>query len=169
MVPPGPGRSASDGVGRPGAGMGSRVAVAGSWRCDTRASEGNMSGSTSTTHGVRVDVEPHYLAAHSDPARHRTGCASPTPSRSRTTVSRPCCGFWRGTGPIRDAHGTEEHVRGPGVVGEQPVLQPGQSFRYVEVPDEHTGRDDAGRTRWSMRTERASMRSCPSPSLNPTP
>jgi ApaG protein len=32
---------------------------------------------------------------------------------------------------ITDADGQIEEVRGPGVVGEQPVLKPGQSFRYT--------------------------------------
>ena len=31
---------------------------------------------------------------------------------------------------ITDATGQTEEVRGPGVVGEQPVLEPGQSFKY---------------------------------------
>jgi ApaG protein len=32
---------------------------------------------------------------------------------------------------ITDATGRVEEVRGPGVVGEQPVLKPGQSFDYT--------------------------------------
>lgn len=32
---------------------------------------------------------------------------------------------------ITDANGRLEEVRGPGVVGEQPVLRPGESFRYT--------------------------------------
>ncbi|TAL81336.1 MAG: Co2+/Mg2+ efflux protein ApaG [Beijerinckiaceae bacterium] len=32
---------------------------------------------------------------------------------------------------ITDANGRLEEVRGPGVVGEQPVLKPGESFRYT--------------------------------------
>jgi ApaG protein len=31
---------------------------------------------------------------------------------------------------ITDAYGRLEHVRGPGVVGKQPVLAPGESFQY---------------------------------------
>lgn len=34
---------------------------------------------------------------------------------------------WR----ITDAHGRVQEVRGPGVVGEEPVLKPGQSFEYT--------------------------------------
>jgi ApaG protein len=32
---------------------------------------------------------------------------------------------------ITDANGRLEEVRGPGVVGEQPVLKPGERFRYT--------------------------------------
>ena len=32
---------------------------------------------------------------------------------------------------ISDADGHVEHVKGPGVVGEQPVLAPGQAFEYT--------------------------------------
>jgi ApaG protein len=32
---------------------------------------------------------------------------------------------------ITDATGHVEEVRGPGVIGEQPVLQPGESFQYT--------------------------------------
>ena len=32
---------------------------------------------------------------------------------------------------ITDANGRQEEVRGKGIVGEQPVLQPGESFRYT--------------------------------------
>lgn len=32
---------------------------------------------------------------------------------------------------ITDANGRLEEVRGPGVVGEQPVLKPGETFRYT--------------------------------------
>jgi len=32
---------------------------------------------------------------------------------------------------ITDANGREEEVRGAGVVGEQPVLRPGESFEYT--------------------------------------
>ena len=34
---------------------------------------------------------------------------------------------------ITDSDGETEEVRGPGVVGEQPVLQPGESFEYTSA------------------------------------
>ncbi len=32
---------------------------------------------------------------------------------------------------ITDGNGTIEEVRGPGVVGKQPILKPGESFEYT--------------------------------------
>lgn len=32
---------------------------------------------------------------------------------------------------ITDAHGLTQEVRGEGVIGEQPVLRPGEAFRYT--------------------------------------
>ena len=51
---------------------------------------------------------------------------------------------------ITDADGEVQEVRGDGVVGEQPVLEPGTSFEYNELlPAEDHGRHDARRaTRW---------------------
>jgi ApaG protein len=37
----------------------------------------------------------------------------------------------RRTWQITDARGRTQHVHGPGVVGEQPLLGPGQSFEYT--------------------------------------
>jgi ApaG protein len=34
---------------------------------------------------------------------------------------------------ITDANGKVQEVRGPGVVGEQPVLEPGESFEYTSA------------------------------------
>jgi ApaG protein len=54
----------------------------------------------------------------------------PTPSSSRIMVIRhmphPRC-HWK----ITDAKGLTQEVRGEGVIGEQPVLKPGEVFRYT--------------------------------------
>lgn len=39
---------------------------------------------------------------------------------------------------ITDARGTKEEVRGPGVVGLQPKIQPGQTFEYDSACPLHT-------------------------------
>lgn len=83
--------------------------------------------SEAVTEGIRVRVEPEYLAEQSDPrnglwffAYHVT--VSNESGRTVKLVSR----HWI----ITNAEGREEHVRGAGVVGEQPTLRPGQSYRY---------------------------------------
>lgn len=83
---------------------------------------------TASTLGVRVEVTPFYLPQQSDPAaaRHVWAYTVTIVNDGADTVQLRERA-WR----ITDANGTVEHVRGPGVVGEQPVLQPGESFEYT--------------------------------------
>jgi len=83
--------------------------------------------SEALTRGVRVRVEPEYLPDQSDPDLGLWVHAY------HVTITN------EGDGPVQlisrhwiitNARGHEEHVRGPGVVGFQPVLAPGESFRY---------------------------------------
>ena len=78
-------------------------------------------------HSIRVDVETAYLADQSDPADRRyvfsyTITIRNNGSRKAKLLSR----HWI----ITDAEGREQEVRGEGVVGQQPELEPGQGFRY---------------------------------------
>jgi ApaG protein len=84
--------------------------------------------SEATTRGIHVEVRPDYLGQQSDPRNGVWMFAYHV--RIRNTggdtvqlVSR----HWI----ITDATGRVEEVRGPGVVGEQPVLGPGQAFDYT--------------------------------------
>ena len=81
-----------------------------------------------STQGVHVSVTPFYLAEQSDPdaPRHVWAYTVNILNEGTTTVQLRERA-WR----ITDANGTVEHVRGPGVVGEQPVLAPGESFEYT--------------------------------------
>lgn len=84
--------------------------------------------SEAVTRGVRVQVEPAYLEHQSDPRNGLWMFAYHVKIRNEGTetvqlVSR----HWI----ITDATGRVEEVRGPGVVGEQPVLDPGQEFGYT--------------------------------------
>src|SRR5690606_29167722 len=77
------------------------------------------------TQDIAVEVEPSFMADRSDPAAHRYFWAYSVTiinnsDRAVTLVSR----YWH----ITDAAGRVEEVRGPGVVGEQPVLGPGDSY-----------------------------------------
>jgi ApaG protein len=77
---------------------------------------------------IRVRAEPSFLPQESDPSENRFLWAYTIEIENRSKdmvqlISR----HWR----ITDANGVTQEVRGPGVVGEQPVLQPGEAFRYT--------------------------------------
>jgi len=89
-----------------------------------------MSGSSATTRGIRVDVESAYVPERSDPTRKRWFFAytiriTNAGSETAQLLSR----HWI----ITDGDGDAEEVRGPGVVGKQPTLAPGQSFEYTSA------------------------------------
>ena len=83
---------------------------------------------TAETEGVVVRVRPSYLAAQSDPAAGRWVWAyqieivNLTGSPVQLVARR-----WT----IIDAYGYVEEVRGQGVVGEQPVIEAGDSYSYA--------------------------------------
>jgi ApaG protein len=80
------------------------------------------------THRVRVTVEPTFDPERSDPDqgrffwRYSIEIAN-LGDKPVTLMER----HWR----ITDAAGRQQEVRGPGVVGEQPTIRPGESFRYA--------------------------------------
>ena len=80
------------------------------------------------TRGIEVQVESAFVPEHSDPQQRRWFYSyririSNQSEEKVQLINR----FW----VITDAEGQVEHVRGAGVVGEQPVLGPGQSFEYT--------------------------------------
>jgi ApaG protein len=80
------------------------------------------------THRVKVTVEPAFDPERSDPDEGRYFWLYSIEivnlgDRPVTLIER----HWR----ITDAHGRQQEVRGPGVVGEQPTIEPGKSFRYT--------------------------------------
>lgn len=80
------------------------------------------------TRSIQVSVEPFYLADRSDPETGEFFWAYRIDITNQgeepvQLISR----HWR----ITDANGRTEEVRGLGVVGEQPRLQPGGSFEYT--------------------------------------
>lgn len=83
---------------------------------------------SSVTHLISVDVEPSYLEQESNPEqaqyfwKYHITIKNDGPFEVQL-LSR----YWR----ITDAHGQVQEVRGDGVVGETPILQPGTSFEYA--------------------------------------
>ncbi len=83
---------------------------------------------SATTRDVRVMVSPRFLPEQSDPERRRFFWAYSVriENLGKATVQL-ISRHW----VITDGRNHVEEVRGPGVVGEQPVLKPGESFEYT--------------------------------------
>jgi ApaG protein len=95
---------------------------------DPRDQQLHASASEAVTNNVRVEVESQYAPEHSQPFQnkwvfHYTVRITNEGDETVQLLSR----HWI----IRHATGHVEEVKGPGVVGEQPVLAPGESFQYT--------------------------------------
>ena len=83
---------------------------------------------TAITHDIQVTVLPEFVAERSQPERGRFFWAYTIEIANLGTVTvRLLSRHWI----ITDAEGRVEDIKGLGVVGEQPELQPGESFRYT--------------------------------------
>ncbi len=88
-----------------------------------------MAGNYSqTTRGIRVSVHPFYLEDQSEPETNHFVWADRVKIENRGEVAVQ---LLRRTWRITDAHGRVQHVHGAGVVGEQPMLEPGEAFEYT--------------------------------------
>ncbi len=80
------------------------------------------------THSIRVSVNPIYLEDQSSPLDdHYVWAYQVEIENQGEDVVQLLTRYWK----ITDALGRVQEVRGPGVVGEQPILRPGESFRYT--------------------------------------
>ena len=75
-----------------------------------------------------VEVEPHFLPDQSEPASEVYGFAYTITVRNTGQVTAQLIArHWI----ISDARGHTEEVKGLGVVGQQPLLAPGEAFQYT--------------------------------------
>lgn len=82
----------------------------------------------SVTNDIRVVVEPEFLDDRSQPERgHYFWAYRIEITNLGQKTAQLTHRHWR----ITDANGHLEEVRGPGVVGEQPTLKPGETFNYT--------------------------------------
>ena len=87
-------------------------------------------------HRIKIDVVTEYIEGQSDPDEHRYAFAYTVTIVNEGAVSAKLISrHWI----ITDSDGKVQEVRGPGVVGEQPLIEPGQGFRYssgaiIETP-----------------------------------
>ncbi len=88
----------------------------------------NQTSYTANTREIAVSVEPTYLEERSSPENsqyfwaYRVRIENHGPQTVQL-LSR----HWM----ISNARGELTEVKGPGVVGEQPILKPGESFEYT--------------------------------------
>jgi len=83
---------------------------------------------TQTTRDIRISVRSFFLADQSRPDEGKFMWAY----RIRIENSgREPVQLLRRTWHITDAHGRSQTVKGAGVIGQQPVLEPGETFEYT--------------------------------------
>jgi ApaG protein len=80
------------------------------------------------TRDIEVSVEPFYLSDRSDPEDgHYVWAYRITIANNSDEFVKLLSRYWH----ITDGAGKIEEVRGSGVIGEQPELEPGDSFQYT--------------------------------------
>lgn len=83
---------------------------------------------TAVTREVRISVRCFYLPDQSDPERSQYVWAYRIEIANESAVTVQ---LQKRTWIITDGQGRTQRVHGDGVVGEQPVLQPGEEFHYT--------------------------------------
>jgi ApaG protein len=87
-----------------------------------------MFTSEAVTRGIRVHVLSQYAPEHSQPSSSKwLFLYTVTISNEGAETAQLLTRHWI----ITDGAGRVEEVRGPGVVGRQPRLAPGESFQYT--------------------------------------
>jgi len=83
---------------------------------------------TKTTRQIKITVSPAYLADQSNPPeRHYVWAYTIQLENYGKETVQLLNRYWH----ITDANGGVQEVRGAGVVGEQPVLTPGNIYQYT--------------------------------------
>ena len=85
----------------------------------------------SERYNIQVSVESQYIEKESDPEQGRYVFAYTVTIVNQGSVpAKLLTRHWI----ISDAEGRTQEVRGEGVIGEQPHLQPGEGFRPLPRP-----------------------------------
>lgn len=84
--------------------------------------------SSTTTEGIRITVTPSFWPERSTPeSGHYAFMYTVEIANEGTSPAQLRRRHWL----ITDANGQVEEVRGEGVVGKQPLLEPGERFEYT--------------------------------------
>lgn len=80
------------------------------------------------TLGIIVRVQPEFLEIRSDPEKNEFVWSYTVEIENGGDMTvRLMTRYWR----ILDSHGRQQEVRGEGVVGEQPTIEPGERYVYT--------------------------------------
>ena len=80
------------------------------------------------TKKINITVNPYFLDDQSEPeAQHFVWAYQVTIDNQSKEKVQLKNRYWK----IIDSNGSEQEVRGEGVVGEQPILNPGEKFEYT--------------------------------------
>lgn len=83
---------------------------------------------SATTRAINVTVRPQYLPDQSDPAKSQYVWAYQVRIENKGDVAVQLRSrHWK----ITDALGRKKEVKGPGVIGQTPRLNPGEVFEYT--------------------------------------
>ena len=81
-----------------------------------------------SSYTVQIDVQPQYVADQSNPIQKVFAFAyTVTATNTGTVPVQLISRHW----VIQDESGHTDEVKGLGVVGQQPLLRPGESFQYT--------------------------------------
>lgn len=95
----------------------------------------DVTSTTTDTCGVDIKVNTQYLKQQSDPGRSSYAFAyTITITNNRATPVKLLSRHWI----ITDQNNKVEEVKGSGVVGQQPLIKPGQSYQYSSGAVIHT-------------------------------
>ena len=80
------------------------------------------------TRKINITVNPYFLDDQSEPdEQHFVWAYQVTIDNQGSEKVQLKNRYWK----IIDSNGSEQEVRGEGVVGEQPILNPGEKFEYT--------------------------------------
>ncbi len=90
---------------------------------------------TKTTRHIKITATPQFMAEHSEPSdSHYVWAYTIQLENYGAEPVQLLNRHWK----ITDAQGLTQEVRGAGVIGEQPLLNPGEAYRYTSGTALHT-------------------------------
>lgn len=90
---------------------------------------------TATTNDIQVEVVPTYVPERSDPGNNQYFYSYKIRITNHAEFScRVIHRHWK----IKDGNGKVYEVQGSGVIGEQPMLAPGESYEYTSFCPLHS-------------------------------